>query len=368
VRVVLALFCIFAAAAFGQSVLNQTGAAASNQTGPAASNQTGAAAFNQTGAAASNQTGAAASNPSDAPKDATPFRADSTLVLVPVSVTDPSNRYVLGLGKDDLHIFEDGVEQKVTHFSNEDAPLSIGLLVDTSGSMGAKLDTSRRAVAEFLKTLNIADEAFLVEFSDRADLAVPLTHDAHAIQSTMTAATSGGLTALLDAVNMGMQEIKRAKNPRKALLIISDGGDNNSRYTSSQISDLVREADVQIYAMGVFEPSLSFGLPLSSGTTGALGAAAGGKLGSAELDGPRLLSAIADQTGGRALAATNLRELPGIAERIGIELRNQYVLAYSPQNATHDGKYRKIEVKLQQPKALPTLKARWRLGYYAPAE
>src|ERR1700722_5865589 len=225
------------------------------------------------------------------PKDTTAFRADSTLVLVPVSVTDPSNRYVLGLDRQDFRVFEDDVEQKVTHFSNEDAPLSIGLLVDTSGSMGAKLDTSRRAVSEFLKTLNTADEAFLVQFSDQAQLAVPLTNDAAAIESSMTSATSGGLTALLDAGHTGLQEMKRAKNPRKALLIISGGGDNNSRYTSTQIADLVREADVQIYAMGVFEPTLSFGL-------------SGGKLGSAELDGPRLLSAIADQTGGRALAAS----------------------------------------------------------------
>lgn len=299
------------------------------------------------------------------PKDSTAFRADSTLVLVPVSVTDPTNRYVLGLEKEDFRVFEDDVEQKVTHFSSEDAPLSIGLLVDTSGSMGAKLDTSRRAVEEFLKTLNTADEAFLVEFSDQAQLAVPLTNDAGAIESSMSSATSGGLTALLDAVNMGLQEMKRAKNPRKALLIISDGGDNNSRFTSSQIAGLVREADVQIYAMGVFEPTLSFGL--GAGGLGA-GAASGGKLGAAELDGPRLLSAIADQTGGRALAASNLRELPGIAERIGIELRNQYLLAYSPLSASRDGKYRKIEVKVQQPKALPPLKARWRLGYYAPSE
>lgn len=289
------------------------------------------------------------------PKDTTAFRAESTLVLVPVSVTDPSNRYVLGLDKQDFHLFEDDVEQKVTHFSNEDAPLSIGLLVDTSGSMGAKLDTSRRAVAEFLKTLNTADEAFLVEFSDQAQLAVPLTSDAGAIESAMTSATSGGLTALLDAVHTGLQEMKRAKNPRKALLIISDGGDNNSRYTSSQIADLVRVADVQIYAMGVFEPTLSFGL-------------GGPGLGTAEMSGPKLLAEIAEQTGGRALAATNLRELPGIAERIGIELRNQYVLAYSPTNHTRDGKYRKIEVKVTQPKALPVLKARWRLGYYAPSE
>ncbi len=190
----------------------------------------------------------------------TAFRADTTLVLVPVSVTDPSNRYVLGLEKQDFHLFEDDVAQTVTHFSSEDAPLSIGLLVDTSGSMGAKLDTSRRAVIEFLKTLNASDEAFLVEFSDQAELAVSLTSDAGEIENKLTSVTSGGLTALLDAVHTGLQEMKRAKNPRKALLIISDGGDNNSRYTSSQIADLVREADVQIYAMGVFEPVLSFGV------------------------------------------------------------------------------------------------------------
>ena len=293
----------------------------------------------------------------EALQSSTAFRADSTLVLVPVSVTDPSNRYVLGLEKEAFHLSEDDVPQTIRFFSNEDAPLSIGLLVDVSGSMGAKLDTSRRAVIEFLKTLNAADEAFLVDFSDRAELAVPLTSKAGEIEDKLTSVTSGGLTAMLDAVHTGLQEMKRAKNPRKALLIISDGGDNNSRFTATEIEDLVREADVQIYAMGVFEPVLSFGL-------GKAGAAAG--LGAAEISGPKLLAEIADQTGGRALAATSLRDLPSIAERIGIELRNQYVLAYSPVNKNRDGKYRKVQVKLDQPKALPALKARWRAGYYAP--
>jgi Ca-activated chloride channel homolog len=295
--------------------------------------------------------------PTGALESTTAFRADSTLVLVPVSVTDPSNRYVLGLEKEAFHLSEDDVPQTIRFFSNEDAPLSIGLLVDVSGSMGAKLETSRRAVIEFLKTLNAADEAFLVDFSDRAELAMPLTSNAEAIEAKLTEVTSGGLTAMLDAVHTGLQEMKHAKNPRKALLIISDGGDNNSRFTATEIEDLVREADVQIYAMGVFEPVLSFGL-------GKAGAAAG--LGAAEISGPKLLSEIADQTGGRALAASSLRDLPGIAERIGIELRNQYVLAYSPINKNRDGKYRKVQVKVDQPKALPALKARWRAGYYAP--
>lgn len=278
------------------------------------------------------------------------FRADTTLVLIPVSVTDSSNRYVLGLEKQNFHLVEDNAEQTIAHFSSEDAPLSVGLLVDVSGSMGSKLGTSRKAAIEFLKTLNATDEAFLVEFSDRAQLAVPFTHDTASIEKEIGAARSGGLTALLDGVHIGLQEMKNAHNPRKALLIISDGGDNNSRYTSTEIQDLVREADVQIFAMGVFEPYLGLGLT------------------PAEIGGPRLLAEIAEQTGGRALAANNPIELPGIAERIGLELRNQYLLAYSPSNPSRDGKYRHVQVTLLPPKELPPLKARWRLGYYAPAE
>ena len=278
------------------------------------------------------------------------FRADSTLVLIPVSVTDPSSRYVLGLEKQNFHLFEDNVEQTIAHFSSEDAPLSVGLLLDTSGSIGTKLDTSRKAIGEFLKTLNVSDEAFLVEFSDLAELTVPFTRDTRDIEKRLGSAKTAGLTALLDAVHMGLQEMKQANNPRKALLIISDGGDNNSRYTSNQIQDLVREADVQIYAMGVFEPFLALGLT------------------PAEVGGPRLLAEISEQTGGRALAANNLKELPGIAERIGLELRNQYLLAYSPSNRSSDGKYHRVQVKLLQPDELPLLKARWRNGYYAPSK
>ena len=278
------------------------------------------------------------------------LRVETTLVLIPVSVTDASNRFVLGLDKDNFGVFENGVAQKVTHLSGEDAPLSVGLLVDISGSMGAKLDISRQAVEQFLKTMNPQDEAFLVEFSDRAELVVGLTHQIEAIKDKVTSLESQGLTAMLDAVHLGLSEMKKAKNPRKALLIISDGGDNNSRYTTKEIQDLVREADVQIYAMGVFEP-------ISYLTRSA-----------AELSGPKLLSEISQQTGGRAFAAPNDRVLPSIAKRIGIELRNQYVLAYAPSNQERDGKYRRVEVKLKEPDGLSALKARWRSGYYAPSQ
>lgn len=278
------------------------------------------------------------------------IRVDSTLVLVPVTVTDASNRYVLGLEKQNFRVFEDAGEQNIKQFSGEDAPLSVGLIVDTSGSIGDKLDICREAVSQFLKTMNADDEAFLVEFSDRAELVVGLTHETGEIGGKLSSARSGGMTALFDAVYVGLREMKKARNPRKTLVVISDGGDNNSVFSAKEILDLVREADVQIYAMGVFERFPMF------------------RLSTAEATGPRLLKGIAEQTGGRAFAAATLEALPGIAGRIGIELRNQYVLAYSPANAAKDGKFRRIDVKLVQPDGMTGLKARWRLGYYAPAE
>jgi Ca-activated chloride channel family protein len=275
---------------------------------------------------------------------------DTTLVVIPVTVTDPMNRFVLGLEKKDFTIFEDGVEQKIAHFSGEDAPLSVGILFDTSGSMDMKTDTSHHAVSEFLKTMNAQDEAFLIQFSDKPDLVQEFTSSPKEIEDRMGTLKTGGLTALLDAVELGVREMKKAKNPRKALVVVSDGGDNNSRYTAADIKDIVKEADTQIYAMGVFEPNFFPSL-------------------STELvSGPRLLAQIADQTGGRAFGASGFGQLPGIAEKIAIELRNQYVLGYYPKNSEHDGKYRKVEVQMRPQKGLPALKARWRLGYYAPAE
>lgn len=278
------------------------------------------------------------------------FNVDTTLVLIPATVTDPLNRFVLGLQKQDFHLFEDGAEQTIAHFSGEDAPLSLGLVFDTSGSMGDKLRTSRQAALRFLTTMNAQDEAFLIEFSDRAELAVGFTSQTEEIQNSLTAVQPGGLTAMLDAAEMALRQMRKAKNPRKAILIISDGGDNNSRYTAAEVESLVREADVQVYAMGVFEPSI---LP---------------RLTKEEVSGPRLLSELAEQTGGRAFSASDPNDLPNVAIRIGIELRNQYVLAYSPKNQKKDGKYRRVDVKVNKPAGIPNLKVHWRLGYYAPSQ
>jgi len=290
-------------------------------------------------------------NPADPAAAAVPrsnIRVDTTLVLIPVTVTDPLNRFVTGLDKENFRVFEDKSEQKVAQFSSEDAPLSVGIVFDCSGSMGPKLEKSRRAVAQFFKTANPQDEFFLVQFNDRPELVNGFTTSLEEIQNRLTFTQSKGRTALLDAIYLALHQMKKAKNPRKALLIISDGGDNSSRYTESEIKNLVREADVQIYAIGIFEAMSARGRTAE------------------ELNGPGLLSDIAEQTGGRHFPVENLNELPDIAAKIGIELRNQYILGYSPTNQERDGKYRRVQVKLVQPRGLPPLRAFWRLGYYAP--
>jgi Ca-activated chloride channel family protein len=278
------------------------------------------------------------------------LRVDTTLVQINVTVTDPLNRFVTGLEKEHFRLFEDKAEQKILDFSSEDAPLSIGLVFDTSGSMGPKLQKSRQAAVQFFKTANPEDEFFLVEFNDRPELVVPFTADTEDIQNRLEFAQSKGKTALLDGVYMAMNQMKKARNPRKAILIISDGGDNNSRYTESEIKNAVREADVQIYGIGIFEPIGSRGRTPE------------------EQMGPGLLSEVAELTGGRSYNVENLNELADIAAKIGIELRNQYVLYYSSTNQTRDGKYRHVNVKLVQPRGLPPLKAYFRLGYYAPSQ
>jgi Ca-activated chloride channel family protein len=278
------------------------------------------------------------------------LRIDSTLVLIPVAVTDPMSRFVTGLDKENFKIYEDKVEQEIAQFSSEDAPLSVGIVFDTSGSMGQKLQKSRQAVAQFMKTANPEDEFFLIQFNDRPELMVPFTPDTEEIQNRLTFVQSKGRTALLDGVYMAMNQMKKARNPRKAILIISDGGDNSSRYTESEVKNAVREADVQIYAIGIFEPMASRGRTPE------------------ELSGPALLGEITEQTGGRHFAVDNLAELPDVAAKIGIELRNQYVLGYSPKNPTRDGKYRRVMVKLVKTTGLPQLKAAFRTGYYAPTQ
>jgi Ca-activated chloride channel family protein len=280
----------------------------------------------------------------------TNLRVDTTLVPIPVAVTDPLSRFVTGLDKENFRVYEDRVEQEISHLSSEDTPISVGVVFDTSGSMGTKLSWSRQAVAQFLTTANPEDEFFLVEFNDRPQLAVRFTPNADEIQSHLSFTQAKGSTALLDALYLAMDQMKKAHNPRKAILIISDGGDNASRYTEGEVKNAVRESDVQVYAMGIYEPLAGRGRTAE------------------EAAGPELLNTLAEQTGGRAFTIENLAELPDVAAKIGIELRNQYVLYYTPKNRTRDGKYRRVQVKIVKALGLPALKAAFRTGYYAPSQ
>ena len=286
--------------------------------------------------------------PVEATKPAATLRIDTNLVLVPVSVCDPMNRPVTGLEKEHFKIFDDKVEQNITHFAMDDEPVAVGLVFDISGSMGPKLRRSRQAAAEFFRTANPDDEFFLVEFNDQPKMVVSLTRQTEEIQNQLTFAQSKGRTALLDAIMLALHEMKNSQKKRKALLIISDGGDNSSRYTETEVRNMVRESDTLIYAIGVYEPFVS-----RSRTP-------------EESSGPGLLNDLAEQTGGRSFPA-DTAELPDIAAKIGIELRNRYVLGYSPTDKQRDGRYHRVQVKMVPPHGLPPLKAFWRTGYYAPA-
>jgi Ca-activated chloride channel family protein len=283
-----------------------------------------------------------------APEETRPpanIRVDTSLILVPVSVNDSLNRPVTGLEKENFRVFEDKVEQKITHFAMDDDPVAVGLVFDTSGSMGSKLQRSRMAARQFFKTANPEDEFFLVEFDNHPRLEVPLTGDSGQIENQLIFSQSKGSTALLDAIYLALHEMKRSKKNKKALLIISDGGDNHSRYTATEVRNVVRESDVLIYSIGVF----------------------GGGSTAEEAGGPGLLANISEQTGGRMFEA-NAAELPDIAQKIGVELRNRYVLGYASQNQQRDGKYHRIQVVVVPPRGLRQLRAHWRTGYNAPME
>ncbi len=272
------------------------------------------------------------------------IRSKVDLVLVPVTVTDPMNRLVTGLDKENFQIYEGKEQQDVRHFSSEDAPISLGVIFDMSGSMSSKIERAREAVKEFFKTANPQDEFFMIAFSDKPREISDFTQSVEDVEGKLLFTIPKGRTALLDAIYLGISKMREAKYPKKALLIISDGGDNHSRYTEGEIKSLIKEADVMVYSIGLYDQFL----PTEE-----------------ERLGPALLNDISEISGGRAFTIDNPNDLADVATKIGIELRNQYVLGYRPRNPGHDGKWHKIKVKLLPPKGLPPLHVYAKTGYYA---
>ena len=275
------------------------------------------------------------------------IKTDVSLVLVPVSVTDPSQRLVRGLSRENFQVFEGKTAQEIRGFSSEDTPVSVGIILDASGSMADKSDRVREAINQFCEASNLQDEFFLIEFSDEPRIVTDFTNSEEEIEKELVFMRPKGRTSLLDAIYLGLRKMKQAKYEKKALLIISDGGDNHSRYSEKEVKSAAKEADVMIYSIGTFDrymPSMEEAL------------------------GPELLSEITEPTGGRAFVLQNIAEMPAVAHRIGTELRTQYVLAYRPKDSPRDGKWHRIRVKLRLPRKLAYLQARAKTGYYAGEE
>jgi Ca-activated chloride channel family protein len=275
------------------------------------------------------------------------MRVDVNLVLVPVTVTDPLNRLVTGLERQDFFVYENNALQKLKSFSAEDAPVSIGIIFDLSGSMTDKINRARNSILEFLRTANPQDEFFVIGFNDRPELITDFTSSIDNIEARLLTVKPGHRTALLDAIYFGLNKMKQAKNERKALLVVSDGGDNRSRYTESEVRAVVRESDVQIYSIGIFDQYA----PTRE-----------------EQLGPILLHDVSEETGGQLFRVDDLADMADIATKISAELRNQYVLGYRSDDAKRDGKWRKLKVKLVPPEGLPQLTVHARTGYYAPLQ
>jgi Ca-activated chloride channel homolog len=287
-------------------------------------------------------------SPSALAKSATGiFRTTVEMVLVPVTVTDEANRIVTGLGQENFQLFEDKHPQPIKHFWREDTPVSVGIVLDVSGSMKTKIDRAREAVVALLEASNPQDEFFLTTFADQPTIAQDFTPSVDDIRSQLLYTTPKGSTALLDAMVLSMSQMRKARYQRKALVIISDGGDNRSRYSEKDVKSLIKEADVLVYSIGVFDREFQT---------------------LEERLGHQLLTDISDLTGASAYTLDNPQYLPAIAQHVANELRNQYILGYRPDSSRRDGKWKRIKVKLAVPRGLPTLRVQARTGYYGPTE
>jgi Ca-activated chloride channel family protein len=256
------------------------------------------------------------------------LKVDVDLVLVNATVTDAEGRYVVGLEKENFQIWEDKVAQQVEYFSTEDDPLSVGLIFDASSSMRPTLEYSRQAALAFLETAGARDEYFLVEFADRAHVTVDTTNDIAKLQEHILFIPAKGSTALYDAVYVGVEKLKKANNPKRALITITDGDENHSRYTFSNLRDFVREQNLQIFSIGAWGP----------------------------------INNLVELTGGYAFHGDGLAD---ICQKIAVELKNEYVIGYRSTNLAKDGRWRKIQLKVNAPRGLSNLHVRSKTGYYA---
>jgi len=270
-----------------------------------------------------------------------PLHVDVDLVMVPVTVSDSMNHTVTSLKKEDFALYEGNKQQEIRYFSTEDDPVSVAIVLDVSKSMSNKIDTERAAIVEFFNNANPEDEYFAIAFSDRPRVLADSTQSVDQLQGELLAEQPGGPTAMLDAVYLAVSKLRSARYERKAILILSDGGDNASRYKLREIKSVVQESDVQIYAIGLFDTFFFNTIE--------------------EKLGKVWLGEITDATGGRTIAVDNRGKVPEAAATISRAMRNQYVLGYRP-TSTATTRWRKIKVRLKSSDER-SLRAYYRQGY-----
>ncbi len=271
-----------------------------------------------------------------------PVLINSDLITLTINVTDAEGRAVSGLDKSAFTVLDDKVPQELSFFSDEDAPASVGIIFDVSASMsGDKIVRAGAALASFIKTSHARDEFFLVDFNSNARLLLDKTRDGDAVLEKLTYVQPHGDTALYDAAYLGIEKVERGAHSKRAIILISDGEDNSSRYTLNELRRRLQESDVTVYAIGV---GVNY-LPRMVGT--------------------ETLEKIASISGGKAFFPDSTNEMSEAFERIALEMRHQYSIGYRPSNFAADGKWRRLKVKIQLPQGAPRLFVRSRQGYYA---
>ncbi len=284
--------------------------------------------------------------PPDQPNPDRPIPVRTDLVTLTLTVTDLYGRYVSALPKTAFTIFDNNKEQKITFFSDSDAPVSVGIVFDVSGSMsGEKIRKARNALKRFIDTSHPSDEYFLIAFNSRAQLLLDRSRDGEALLRKLTLVQPRQNTALYDAVYLGLERVTRGTHQKRAMNIISDGQDNASRYNFGEVRRMMRESDVVTYAVGILDRGDSSSM---------LG-----------MQGQAFLDELTTVTGGKAFYPTSDVELDEIFERIALELRHQYSIGYTPDDFQPDGKWRKVKVRVKPPRGLSRLTVRSREGYYA---
>lgn len=275
-----------------------------------------------------------------------PVITNTDLITVTVTVTDTYGRYVSGLSKSAFTVLDDKQPQEITYFSDDDAPVSVGVIFDVSGSMnGDKINRAREALSKFIQTSHNMDEYFLIGFNSRAQLLLDKTRDGNAVLDKLTFIQTRNSTALYDACYLGVEKVQRGAHPKRALLLISDGQDNNSRYTFNELRRVLKESDVTLYGVGILS-----------------GSDAGSSMG---MEGQGILDELSSVSGGKAFFPRSNAEMDDIFEQIALELRHQYSIGYKPTNFVNDGRWHKLKVKVTPPRGLPRLFVRSRDGYFA---